>query len=132
MLSCQPFNFISSSLNQKKKAISLELNVFSFIFSSLLATLLFMHHERGAKQAASDWEVESLSTCYILYLYAALPIKSLFSAPRFSTPCSIYFAKMSIRRICLEISTTYFSEDNKILITTTAENVKPYKRKKKL
>ena len=91
-----------------------------------------MHHERGAKQAARDWEVESLSTCYILYLDAALPIKSLFSAPRFSTTCSIHFAKMSIRRICLEISATYLSEDNKILITTTAENVKPYKRKKKV
>ena len=68
MLFCQPLNLISSSLNQKKKRISLELNIFSFIFSSLLATLLFMHHERGAKQGARDWEVESLSTCYILYL----------------------------------------------------------------
>ena len=32
MLFCQPFNLISSSLNQKKKVISLELNIFSFIF----------------------------------------------------------------------------------------------------
>ena len=32
MLFCQPFNLISSSLNQKKKAISLELNIFSFTF----------------------------------------------------------------------------------------------------
>ena len=39
---------------------------------------------------------------------------------------------MSISRICLEISATYFSEDNKILINTTAENVKPYKTKKKV
>ena len=61
----QPHFQLSES---EKKAISLELNSFSFIFSSLLATLLFMHHERGAKQGARDWEVESLSTCYILYL----------------------------------------------------------------
>lgn len=88
-----------------------------------------MHHERGAKQAERGWEVESLSTCYILYLDDVFTIKSLFSVPRCSTTYSIHFAKMSIRRICLEISATYFSEENKILITTTAESVKPYKKK---
>ena len=45
LLAFQPHLQLSES---EKKAISLELNIFSFIYSSLLATLLFMHHERGA------------------------------------------------------------------------------------
>lgn len=68
MLFCQPFNLISSSLNQKKKSDIARVKYFQFHFRSLVASLPFMHHERGTKQAARDWEVESLSTCYILYL----------------------------------------------------------------